>query len=68
MLVNEFDQNQVIRIQDNRSKTRLSILFYSLMWDCLKIAENTTHLLPVFREPPMLTKSADDSAGAPAQQ
>ncbi len=30
MLVDEFDQNQVMRIQDNSSKTRLSILFYCL--------------------------------------
>ncbi len=50
MLVNEFDQNQIMRIQDNRSKTRLSILFYSLVWDSLKIAEQTTHLFDVFIE------------------
>jgi hypothetical protein len=29
------------------------------MWDCLKIAEHTTHLLTVFREPPMLGKSQE---------
>jgi hypothetical protein len=51
MLVHEFDQNQIMRIQDNSSKTRLSILFYSFMWDSLKIAEQTTYLLTVFREP-----------------
>ncbi len=50
MLVNEFDQNQIMRIQDNRSKTRLSILFYSLVWDSLKIAEQTTYLYDVFIE------------------
>ena len=50
MLVNEFDQNQIMRIQANRSKTRLSILFYSLVWDSLKIAEQTTHLFEVFDE------------------
>jgi phosphate/sulfate permease len=48
MLVSEFDQNQIMRIQDNRSKTRLSILFYSLVWDSLKIAEQTTYLFDVF--------------------
>ncbi len=48
MLVNEFDQNQIARIQENRSKTRLSILFYSLVWDSLKIAEQTTYLFDVF--------------------
>ena len=40
-----------MRIQDNSSKTRLSILFYSLTWDCLKIAEHTHNLLTVFQEP-----------------
>jgi hypothetical protein len=40
-----------MRIQDNSSKTRLSILFYSFMWDALKIAEQTTYLLTVFRDP-----------------
>jgi phosphate/sulfate permease len=50
ILVDEFDQHQIMRIQDNLSKTRLSILFYSLAWDSLKIAEQTTQLLTVFRE------------------
>jgi len=50
MLVDEFDRNQVLRIQENRSKTRLSILFYSLVWDSLKIAEQTTYLFDVFIE------------------
>lgn len=50
ILVEEFDENQVLRIQNNTSKTRLSILFYSLVWDSLKIAEHTTHVLTVFEE------------------
>lgn len=50
ILVEEFDENQVMRIQNNSSKTRLSILFYSLVWDSLKIAEHTTHVLTVFQE------------------
>jgi phosphate/sulfate permease len=54
VLANEFDQNQILRIQENASKTRLSILFYGLMWDCLKIAEQTTNLLNIFQEPLML--------------
>jgi len=61
MLVHEFDQNQIVRIQDNTSKTRLSILFYSLMWDSLKIAEQTTYLLNVFRDP----LTPDEGAGPP---
>jgi hypothetical protein len=50
-LVHEFDQNQILRIQDNSSKTRLSILSYSLAWDCLKIAEHTASLQTVFEDP-----------------
>ncbi|MEE4271792.1 MAG: inorganic phosphate transporter [Thermoanaerobaculales bacterium] len=50
LLVDDFDENQVKRIQDNASKTRLSILFYSLAWDALKIAESATHVLAVFEE------------------
>ena len=50
-LVEEFDHNQIRRIQDNSSKTRLSILSYSLAWDCLKIAEQTQSLLSVFEDP-----------------
>ncbi len=50
-LVEAFDQNQIRRIQDNSSKTRLSILSYSLAWDCLKIAEQTQSLLSVFDDP-----------------
>jgi hypothetical protein len=49
-LVTEFDKNQIKRIQDAESKTRLSILYYSLMEDCLKIAERTQDLLDIFRE------------------
>ena len=50
-LVHEFDENQIRRIQDNSSKTRLSILSYSLAWDCLKIAEQTASLQMVFEDP-----------------
>jgi phosphate/sulfate permease len=44
-----FDGNQIARIQDNTSKTRLSILFYSYVWDAVKIAKQTRRLLVVFK-------------------
>jgi hypothetical protein len=50
-LTHEFDQNQIMRIQDNSSKTRLTILFYAFMWDSLKIAKQTNRLLNVFQDP-----------------
>jgi Na+/phosphate symporter len=58
ILVDEFDENQVLRIQNNSSKTRLSILFYSLAWDALKIAENATYVLEVFEESIPVVKPA----------
>jgi hypothetical protein len=65
ILVHEYDQNQIMRIQDNTSKTRLSILFYAIMWDALKIAEQTTYLLNVFREP--LTAGVPPRSGPGAE-
>jgi hypothetical protein len=49
-LVNQFDRNQIKRIQDGESKTRLSILFYGLLENSVKIAEQTEDLLDIFRE------------------
>jgi phosphate/sulfate permease len=49
-MANTYDRNQIQRIQHNRSKTRLSILFYSLLWDCAKIAEQTDVLRSVLQE------------------
>ena len=66
MLVSEFDENQVMRIQDNRSKTRLSILFYSLVWDSLKIAEQTPYLFEVFIESIRIDEEMEEG-GEPAQ-
>jgi phosphate/sulfate permease len=68
LLVNQLDQNQIARIQSNRSKTRLSILFYGLMWDSLKIAEHATQLLTVFQEPTLLEalRANGTAAGTPA--
>lgn len=60
ILVDEFDENQVLRIQDNSSKTRLSILFYSLAWDALKIAESATHVLGVFEDSIAAAESVDE--------
>lgn len=67
-LLEAFDDNQVRRIQDNTSKTRLSILSYSLAWDCLKIAEQTADLLTVFDAPfrPTSTEGADPDVDAEA--
>ena len=49
-LEKQFDRNQIKRIQDDTSKTRLSILFYGIMWDSRKIVESTLNLLKVFQD------------------
>ena len=67
LLVDEFDQNQVLRIQDNSSKTRLSILFYSFMWDSLKIAEQTTYLFDVFQQSLTLNPTTEPPDGTEAE-
>ena len=64
-LVHDFDDNQIQRIQDNSSKTRLSILSYSLTWDCLKIGEQTATLLTVFEDPFRPSDHGNDREPAP---
>jgi phosphate/sulfate permease len=46
----ECDRRQVERIHSGQSKTRLSILFYGINNACLKISEQTLHLLDIFNE------------------
>lgn len=49
-LVIEYEKTQIQRIQDGKSKTRLSILFYGLLGNSVKISERTKDLLDIFRE------------------
>ncbi len=46
----DFDRLQADRIRSSVSKTRLSILFYGINNACLKISEQTLHLLNIFDE------------------
>lgn len=55
-MVSRFNNQQIVRIQAGASKTRLSILFYGLMWDIEKIGEATQSLLKVFQESFQLKK------------
>lgn len=50
LLLEEFDQNQITRIHDGQSKTRLSILFYSINNASMKISEQTLLLLNIFNK------------------
>jgi len=49
-LVKEYEKNQIKRIQRRESKTRLNVLFYGLLGNCLKISEHTKELLDIFKE------------------
>jgi len=49
-LITEFDKNQIKRIQNGESKTRLNILYYGLMENSVRIARDTQNLLNIFRE------------------
>jgi hypothetical protein len=49
-LLEAFDDQQIERIRSGMSKTRLSILFYGMNNDCLKIAQQTLQLVTIFDE------------------
>jgi phosphate/sulfate permease len=49
-LMKTFNLNQIKRIQDESSKTRLSILFYGFMRDSQLIAESLLDLLKIFND------------------
>ena len=49
-MLEDFDQAQIERIRSGVSKTRLSVLYYGLTNACLKISEQTLHLLTLFDE------------------
>jgi phosphate/sulfate permease len=49
-LLEGFDEAQIARIRSGLSKTRLSILFYGINNDCLKIGQQTLQLVTIFDE------------------
>ncbi|MCG8563962.1 MAG: inorganic phosphate transporter, partial [Desulfobacterales bacterium] len=49
-LVDDFNANQIERIRDDSSKTRLSILFYAISGNCLMMAKQNIKLLEIFNE------------------
>jgi len=49
-LVDDFNENQVGRISDDSSKTRLSILFYAISGNCVMMAKQNVKLLDIFNE------------------
>lgn len=49
-LISEFDKKQIRRIQDQTSKTRLSILFYAYLVNASKISQSIKNILAIFNE------------------
>ncbi len=49
-LADHFNQDQIERIRSDESKTRLSILFYAIVGNCLMMAKQNIKLLEIFNE------------------
>lgn len=46
-LVSTYDHHQILRIHHSESKTRLSILYYGFMSNCIKISRETENLMDI---------------------
>ena len=49
-LADHFNFNQMERIQDDTSKTRLSILYYAIVGTCIMLGKQNLKLLEIFQE------------------
>ncbi|MCG6882099.1 MAG: inorganic phosphate transporter [Deltaproteobacteria bacterium] len=49
-LADQFNQNQIGRIRSDTSKTRLSILYYAIVGNCIMIGKQNIKLLEIFNE------------------
>ena len=49
-LADQFNEKQIARIRNDTSKTRLSILYYALVGNCLMLAKQNVKLLEIFNE------------------
>jgi phosphate/sulfate permease len=49
-LADQFHYKQIERIQDETSKTRLSILFYAIIGNCIMLGKQNLKLLEIFEE------------------
>lgn len=49
-LADRINQDQLKRIRDDESKTRLSILYYAIIGNCIMIAKQNIKLLEIFNE------------------
>ncbi len=49
-LVDKCDKNQVLRIQRGQSKPKVTLLYFALLGNCLRLSEQTKELLILFRD------------------
>ncbi|PIE63412.1 MAG: phosphate:sodium symporter [Desulfobacter postgatei] len=49
-LVDEYNANQIARIREESSKTRLSIMYYAISGNCVMMSKQTVKLLEIFNE------------------
>ncbi len=49
-MIHEFDEKQIKRVQNESSKTRLSILYYAYIVNSMKIITSTRNLLEIFNK------------------
>jgi len=50
ILADQFNEHQIERIRTDTSKTRLSILFYAIVGNCIMIGKQNIKLLEIFNE------------------
>jgi len=60
-LADQFNQNQIERIRTETSKTRLSILFYAIVGNCIMIGKQNIKLLEIFNESFKFDKNLSNS-------
>ncbi len=63
-LVDDFNANQIERIRNDSSKTRLSILFYAISGNCVMMAKQLVKLLEIFNEAFTLRGSEKNKSGS----
>jgi len=60
-LADRFNQNQINRIRNDTSKTRLSILFYAIIGNCIMMGKQNIKLLEIFNESFKFDKQLSES-------
>jgi len=60
-IADQINVEQIQRIRDDSSKTRLSILFYAIIGDCLTLAKQNIKLMEIFNESFKLDKQLSKS-------